>query len=291
MVREVARCGGFRAAAQKLRLSQSAVSTRIAEAEQRLGVELFDRKRHGARLTPSGRRFLDQAGRLIEMRDQIAASLLPSSGFAGTIRIGVSESIVHSLLPGMLSRVRSAFPDARLELSVELSPVLAKRLVDDGVDVAILVRQLVPAGAVAVPIYSSDLGWFASPRMTLPEGVLSPRELVQFPIVTFLRGSMPFIEVERVFIDPNLPTPLLHGCASLSTMIHLITDGFGLGLLPVSLAQPEVESGRLVRLNTSPNTRIGKLEFAFSYLSARDSRQMERIRECAEAAAYEYGSK
>ncbi len=150
IVREVARCGGFRAAAQKLRLSQSAVSTRIAETEQRLGIELFDRKRHGARLTPIGRRFLDQAERLIEMRDQIVTSLLPSSGFAGTIRIGVAESIVHTLLPNMLGKIRDVFPDARLELSVDLSPVLARRLVDDDIDVAILVSQLVPAGAIEV---------------------------------------------------------------------------------------------------------------------------------------------
>lgn len=288
MVREVARCGGFRAAAQKLRLSQSAVSTRIAEAEQRLGIELFDRKRHGARLTPIGRRFLDQAERLIEMRDQIAASLLPSSGFAGTLRIGVAESIVHTLLPSMLGKVRDVFPDARLELSVDLSPVLAKRLMDDDIDVAILVSKLVPAGAIAVPIYSCDLGWFASPSMILPSGVLSPKELVQFPIVTFLKGSLPFIEVERIFADPNLPSPLLHGCASLSTMIHLVTDGFGIGLLPASLARQAVGGDRLIPLKTSPQAKVGRLEFAFSHLSARNSSQMERIRECAEAAALEY---
>ncbi len=291
IVREVARCGGFRAAAQKLRLSQSAVSTRIAETEQRLGIELFDRKRHGARLTPIGRRFLDQAERLIEMRDQIVTSLLPSSGFAGTIRIGVAESIVHTLLPNMLGKIRDVFPDARLELSVDLSPVLARRLVDDDIDVAILVSQLVPAGAIEVPVYSCDLGWFASPSMTLPAGVLSPKELAQFPIVTFLKGSLPFIEVERIFSDPNLPSPLLHGCASLSTMIHLVTDGFGIGLFPASLARPAVDSGLLVPLKTSSKAKVGRLEFAFSHMGARNSSQMERIRECAEAVALEYRSK
>jgi len=291
IVREVARCGGFRAAAQKLRLSQSAVSTRVSETEQRLGVELFDRKRHGARLTPIGRRFLDQAERLIEMRDQIAASLLPSSGFAGTIRIGVAESIVHTLLPNMLSRISDMFPDARLELSVDLSPVLARRLMDDDIDIAILVSQLVPVGAIDVPIYNCDLGWYASPSMTLPNGVLSPRELAQFPIVTFLKGSLPYVEVERIFSDPNLPSPLLHGCASLSTMMHLVIDSFGIGLLPASFAAPAVASGALVPLKTSPGAKIDRLEFSFSHLRARNSNQMEQIRLCAEAAATEFRSR
>jgi len=291
IVREVARCGGFRAAAQKLRLSQSAVSTRVSETEQRLGVELFDRKRHGARLTPIGRRFLDQAERLIDMRDQIASSLLPSSGFAGTIRIGVAESIVHTLLPTMLGKIREVFPDARLELSVDLSPVLARRLTDDDIDAAIMVSQLVPIGAIEVPVYSCDLAWFASPSINLPKGVLTPKELAQFSIVTFLKGSLPYIEVERIFADPNLPSPLLHGCASLSTMIHLVSDGFGIGLLPDSLALPAVRAGRLVPLNTSPQARVSRLEFAFTYLGARNSRQMEQVRECAQLAADDYRSK
>ena len=287
IVREVARCGGFRAAAQKLRLSQSAVSTRISDTEERLGVELFDRRRHGARLTAIGRRFLDQAERLIEMRDQIVSGLLPSSGFAGTIRIGVAESIVHTLLPSILGKIKNVLPEARLELSVDLSPVLAKRLVDDDIDVAILVSQLVPVGAVEVPVYACDLAWFASPSMTLVEGVLSPVELVQYPIATFLKGSLPYIEVERIFSDPNLPSPLLYGCASLSTMIHLVSGGYGIGLLPVSLAKPAMDSGLIIPLSTTPNARARRLEFAFSHLVTRKNAQMEQIRQCAVAAAEE----
>jgi DNA-binding transcriptional LysR family regulator len=175
IIREVVRCGGFRAAAQKLRLSQSAVSTRVSEAEQRIGVELLDRKRHGARLTPLGRRFLDQAERLLEMRDQIASSLHPSSGFAGTIRIGAAESIVHILLPDMLRGIRNVFPDARLELSVDLSPVLARRLSAGGRDqhAAVLLRT----GLVRVllndsPHASADTGGTgAAFDRHLPQGV------------------------------------------------------------------------------------------------------------------------
>jgi DNA-binding transcriptional LysR family regulator len=290
IIREVVRCGGFRAAAQKLRLSQSAVSTRVSEAEQRIGVELLDRKRHGARLTPLGRRFLDQAERLLEMRDQIASSLHPSSGFAGTIRIGAAESIVHILLPDMLRGIRNVFPDARLELSVDLSPVLSRRLSAEEIDVAILVSQLVPAGEINMPLFSCELDWFASSSMTLPTHPLTLEELAQHSIVTFLKGSIPYIEVERVFADPTLPSPLLSGCASVATMIHLVSDGFGIGLLPSLLAQSAVEAGRIVRLRTTPQARVRTLEFSFACLSRRNSRQMEQIRECAQKAALIYGS-
>ena len=69
IVQSVVEHGGFRAAAARLRLSQSAVSARVAALEERLGMELLDRRKRRGRLTPAGRSFLEQAARLTEMRD------------------------------------------------------------------------------------------------------------------------------------------------------------------------------------------------------------------------------
>jgi DNA-binding transcriptional LysR family regulator len=74
-------------------------------------------------------------------------------------------------------------------------------------------------------------------------------------------------------------------------MIHLVSDSFGIGLLPVSFASPSVASGLLTPLKTSPGAKVDRLEFSFSHLRARNSRQMEQIRECAEAAAEEFRSR
>jgi DNA-binding transcriptional LysR family regulator len=288
IVREVFNSGGFRAAAQKLKLSQSVVSERIADVESRLGFTIFVRERRGARLTPQGRRFLDQASRLMGLRDQIAASLHPISGFAGTLRIGVAETIVHTWLPMMLKKIRVAFPNAQLELSVDTSPILAQQLLDDDIDIAILVRQSLPTGIVVVPIYACKLDWFAAGGYPVPARPLSLNDLAESPIITFPKDTVPFREVKRLFANPDLPVPLIHGCASLATILHLVRDGFGIGLLPVPMAANDISVGRLAPVQTTSEAQISDLEFAFCYGATQEHTTMEQVRQAALSAVKAY---
>ncbi|WP_457093895.1 LysR family transcriptional regulator [Microvirga sp. P5_D2] len=288
IVQEVFNCRGFRAAAHKLRLSQSVVSARIADVESRLGITIFVRERRGARLTPQGRLFLDQASRLKGLRDQIAANLYSVQGFAGTLRIGVSETIVHTWLPIMLKKIRIALPNAQLELSVDTSPVLAQQLLDDHIDIAILMRQSLPTGMVVIPIYTCKLDWFAAAGCPVLARPLALNDLAQSPIITFPKDTVPFREVKRLFANPDLPVPLIHGCASLATILHLVRDGFGIGLLPVPMAGNDVKAGLLRPLKTTSEVQISDLEFALCYGSMQEHSTMKQVREAALSAVEAY---
>ena len=284
VVRAVVRCGGFRAAGQRLNLTQSAVSARVSGLEARLGIEIFDRTRRGARLTSQGRAFLEQAERLVAMRDAIAGSFSGHDGLVGTVRIGVSETIVHTWLAGMLTRLAEAQPMMRIELSVDTSPVLAQKLLDDEIDVAVMMQALVPDAALATPLYTCPLAFFAAPSLALPDEALDPDALARHPIITFSRGTLPYAELERRLPQAGLPTPLLHACASLSTTLHLARAGFGIGLLPAPMARADEGTGSLRRVETTDGARMADLVFAFAHLPARDARMIARLREAAEAA-------
>ncbi|MGJ3265614.1 MAG: LysR family transcriptional regulator [Salinarimonas sp.] len=288
VVREVVRCGGFRAAATRLNLTQSAISARVSALEERLSITIFDRKRRGARLTPQGRAFLDQAGRLVTLRDAIAESFAPGAGFVGTLRIGVAETIVHTWLAGMLTRVRDALPRIRIELSVETSPILARRLLDDAIDVAVLMEPLAPETARATPLYTCRLDWFAAPGLALPAEPLDLAALAAHPIITFARGTIPYAELERRLPIDGLPPPLLHACASLSTTLHLARDGFGIGLLPAPMAAGDLAAGTLRRVGTTPAARLPDLAFAFAHLPRQSSAAMQALIEAARTAVGDF---
>ena len=285
IVCEVVRCGGFRAAASKLNLTQSAISARVSGVEDRLGIAIFDRKRRGARLTPQGRAFLDHATRLVTMRNQIVASIAPEAGFVGTIRIGVAETIVHTWLARMLTRLRDMLPDMRLELSVDTSPILAAKLLDDELDVAVMMSLLAPASAVITPVFTCPLAWFASPALDLPDAPLSSTDLARFPIITFSKGTLPYAELERKLPLQGLPPPLLHACASLSTTLHLTRDGFGIGLLPAPMAAHDEAAGRLRRVATDEDAAMTDLSFAFVHLPDQDANVMALLMNAAQEAA------
>lgn len=287
VVREVVRCGGFRAAATRLNLTQSAISARVGALEQRLGIVVFDRKRRGARLTPQGRAFLEQASRLVGLRDAIAGSFQAGSGFVGTIRIGVAETIVHTWLAGMLTRARAALPRTRLELSVETSPLLAAKLREDEIDVAVMMASLVPEGAVATPIYSCRLDWYAAPSLALAGEPLDLDGLAAHPIITFSRNTLPYEELERRLPLHVSPPPLLHACASLSTTLHLARDGFGIGLIPAPMAAGDLAAGTLRRVQTRAGARMSDLAFSFAHAPRQDPAVMRALGDAARAAVAE----
>ena len=237
ILRAIVRAEGFRAAAARTGVSQSAISNRVAALERRLGVKLFDRVGRGVRLTAAGRHLLDESARLIEVRDRVARELAGTEGLAGTVRIGVAETIVHTRLPALLGALGEAHPAVRFELTVDTSAELARRLGEDAVDVAVLLEDAVPGDAAREALRPIEVGWYASAARPAPDAPLSLERLAGESIVTFPSTTTPYRRLARLFADLDRP-PLLHGSASLSTVRHLVAQGFGIGILPRAMVEP-----------------------------------------------------
>ncbi len=272
IVQAVVRAGGFRAAAQRYGLAQSAISSRIATLEKRLGIRLFDRVGRQVRLSPAGRRFLEEAERLVRNRDRIVQELTEASGLGGTVRIGVAESIVHTILSPMLNRLRQDHSHVRFELSVDTSDQLARNLVEDQLDIAIMMRELQPRGAVAAPLRPIKLGWYASSKMTEPAAPLTLEELAKHPIVTFPKGTPPYSQIERLFSSSDFEAPVMHGSASLSTVLHLVADQFGIGVLPQRIATSHQfgAAEHIRQLPVEPAAKAQDLNFVVAYFAERN---------------------
>ncbi|MEM7567194.1 MAG: LysR family transcriptional regulator [Pseudomonadota bacterium] len=260
MMREVARSGGFRAAAQALELSQSAVSNRIATLERKLGVLLFDRSKRQVRLTAEGRRFLEEIERLVALRDQIAESFAGKDHSRATLRLGVAETVVHTRMAAIVKALQDAAPGLRIELAVDTSARLAEKLVADELDVAALMKQFMPPSAVGVSVGRFELDWYAAPTLGL-SGRMGVADIAAHPIVTFSKETLPFREVERLFARPDIPVPLLHGSASLATVMNLVADGVGIGTLPRAIARDAVAAGRIGALDVEDEAVLSPLQF------------------------------
>lgn len=281
IVQDVVRAGGFRAAAQKYGLSQSAISTRVAALEKRLGVQLFDRVNRQVRLTAAGRRFMEEAARLLVARDRVVQNLTATAGLSGTVRIGVAESIVHTILSAMLNHLKKQHGNVRFELSVDTSEGLGARLLGDEIDVAILLRDSLPETADSTPLSPIALGWYRAQDMKLPSHPLSLAELACYPIITFLKATPPHREVERLLAAPNIPAPELHGSASLSSVRYLVADGFGIGVLPVRMAETDTLGAALRPIDVVEEARISALQFVVAYLPDRNRAIGETVTQAA----------
>jgi DNA-binding transcriptional LysR family regulator len=234
-------------AAEKLFITQSAMSARIAALEQELGTVLVDRRDRQFRLTFAGQRFLKHASRLLELQREIKREMGGEAPPEVQMRIGAIESVLHSWLIPWVEHLRLEFPALELELSVETTPVLI---------------ELVRRGAL-------DIVFTASPANA--EGV---RSKALPPMEMMLPGQCRRLHRKRLwrmadFADagtddvpawlgaaPGAGGPVLkaagvqprkvHAISSISAMVQLVQGGFGVATLPHRAVQ---------RLMTFPNLK------------------------------------
>src|SRR5882724_7000709 len=113
----------FGHAADRLHVSQPALSKRIRALEEKIGGPLLIRNRRGVSLTPAGTLFYKESRRLIRDLDiALEAARAATSGELGKLRLGVGISTVHSLVPRALLKFREARPGVEIEVADMSTP-------------------------------------------------------------------------------------------------------------------------------------------------------------------------
>src|SRR5215475_13215562 len=130
----VARLNSITRAAEKLCLSQSAVSNRIAALEQELGTILLDRRHQDFRLTTAGARFLNYADRLLELHIELKNELGAPEQQPFSLRVGGIETVLHTWLIPMLNRLKRVMPKVEFDLTIEMTPALNEQIRRGGLD-------------------------------------------------------------------------------------------------------------------------------------------------------------
>jgi DNA-binding transcriptional LysR family regulator len=225
-------------AAEKLFVTQSALSSRIAALEAELGVLLLDRRDKQFRLTLAGTRFQRHAERLLNLQRDIKAEFGSGAGGTTTLRIGVIESVLHSWLIPWVQALRSEHPALELELTVETTPVLLDHLRRGAADVVV---AALPADGHAVRtralepmpmVFTGQAARHGKRRWTLAE-LCGHDELL-----TFQRGSQPHVALLDVCRKAGVEAPRVHTISSISAMVQLVEGGFGVATLPQAAVAP-----------------------------------------------------
>lgn len=134
----VAELLNFSAAAEKLRLSQSAVSRQVQLMEEELGIQLFDRVGRKVLLTTAGRDLLERSYAVQkEMSSLTARATELASGIGGIIRIGATPQTLESLISLMLPQFQQKHPEARISLTEDGSARLAQAVERGDIDLAV----------------------------------------------------------------------------------------------------------------------------------------------------------
>lgn len=139
---EVATTGSFTRAAEKLYLSQPAVTQQVRALEVELGFPLLDRLGRRVRLTPAGEALLPYALRLMALLEEGFSAAREAAGRAAqTLRLGAGDTVATYVLPDLIRVFHAERPEASLRLVVGNSDRLLDAVLENEVELAIWARQ------------------------------------------------------------------------------------------------------------------------------------------------------
>ncbi len=237
-------------AAEKLYLTQSAMSARVAALEEELGVLLLDRRDKQFRLTVAGTRFVSYAQKLLELQREVKAEMGSGLTMSASLRIGAIESVLHSWLIPWIEKLRVEQPGLELELTVETTPVLMDQVQRGAQDI---VFAALPSGGegVRTKALQSMPMCFVGQAVMHRKRAYTLTELSKGELLTFQRGSQPHVALLDALRQAKVENKRVHTISSISAMAQLVQGGFGVATLPLAAAERlvDVQGLRVLKCN------------------------------------------
>ena len=219
-------------AAEKLFVTQSALSSRIAALETELGVLLLDRRDKQFRLSTAGARFARHAERLLNLQREIKAELGGSTERPMALRIGVIESVLHSWLIEWLQALRRDHPALELALTVETTPVLLDHMRRGAADLVLAALPADGDGVHTRALAPMPMVFVGQRSRHGRKAHTLAQIAAQDELLTFQRGSQPHVALLDLCRKQGLEAPRVHTISSISAMVQLVEQGFGVATLP-----------------------------------------------------------
>jgi DNA-binding transcriptional LysR family regulator len=229
----------FGRAADRLHITQPALTKRLHSLEATIGASLFQRDRTGTVLTPVGRSLLGDATRLISDADAFhVRARRVAQGAQGKLDVGFGLSTID-MAPRMVGQFQRAFPDVAVSLDDFSSSEQADRLLDGRLDVG-FVRLPVGSSRLTSRVLATDrLALAYSPLFFDLDGAAVPQGIVDAGFV-FLhphRGPGLASQINRWCKAVGFEPRIIQVASDIQTVLALVAAGVGLSIVPLQATQ------------------------------------------------------
>jgi DNA-binding transcriptional LysR family regulator len=243
----VARTLHFGHAADGLGMTQPPLSQSIMALERELGAPLFARTKRSVALTPFGVQWLTHVQTVLDGMNalpEIAKRLL--DGTAGHLAISFVSTADYSILPMLVRRYGSLFPNVEISLTEATSDVQIAALLEGRGHVGLIIpppNAAIPKLLSYRPLVTEPLiaavpdSWIADGRLSVSVDRLSPEAVVGAPLILFPRPSAPAFHdlVTGYYAAHGGQARIVQEAIQMQTIISLVSAGMGIALVPASL--------------------------------------------------------
>src|SRR6267143_1167244 len=276
----VAETGSFSRAAEQSHVSQPSLSQQILKLEDELGARLFDRLGRSVRLTELGKTFLPRAHSVLRELEAAKGDVVEGKEFiGGPVTVGVIPTVAPYFLPSRLTTFSRKFPQVRLTVVEEITPVLLGRLRAGTIDVGILALPLRGHEFDSVPLLTERL-FAALPKKhklnSRPS--LSLKDLRAEPFL-LLRDGHCFRDTAVAACDrARLHPQIVFESGQFSSLLSMVGAGMGVSIVP-EMAIEKQSQCRYTRIADDQAVRtIGTVVLRGRYLTRAHSAFLAHLR-------------
>lgn len=265
--------GSFSRAAERLHLTQSALSRSLQTLEDELGARLIDRAGKRSTLTPLGEAVLARARRItLEAAEIQRSAELLRQGEAGTIRVGLGSGPGALLMTPLLTHVAAHYPQVRVAIARGSTELQVAQLRQRELDALVVdARRISYASDLVIEPLTELRGGFVS-RAGHPLAQLASvsfAQLMAYPVATTPLSD----EVARMLVahygpgaDPARMAALV--CEDVGSLLDAVAETDAVFLGVIAAARSGIEAGRLAELRMAPPL-AGGARFAYVRLAGR----------------------
>ena len=247
--KKVSETNSMSRAAEKLRITQPAISKQIKALEDELGERLFDRIGKKVYLTRTGEVLYSHADRILRSVEEAKIAVKDMSAeCSGELIIGTSDHISIHRLPDVLKSYISAFPNVDLKLRCHRSETILELVNRNLVDLGVITLPHALARLVSKTIWKDPMSLvFLKNHPLATLRVIRLKDVAKYGMILPEPGTATRKMIDLAFSQKGLSPNVTMEVAYLETIKSLVKVGLGISILPDKAVDSEVKSGALVK--------------------------------------------
>lgn len=277
----VAESGSFRAAADRLGMSQPAVSVRIQRLESLVGLRLFSRSTRRVLLTDAGDRLLHQASKTVHDLQRLMRDFQDEAELkVGRVVIGASQTLSAAVLPQVIREFMASHPNVRVQMDDVRWGNAPDGLLGGGIDLAFAAVDSASLAVHCEPLFKEELVVVVDASTRLPvRPTMRLEELAELPFITVRPRTPVSGQLRQALAAAGREFVTVFEANSVLALVGMVRAGVGLAVvsrpmlsLVASLVEIKVEGlslHREVGLMTVPGRTLSPAAEAFAAVARR----------------------
>ena len=245
----IAEAKTFTAGARQVNITQAAISMQIRQLEDSVGLPLFTRTPRRVILTEAGEMLLGRARRILREHDAAVAEIAEIAGAEhGRLRIGsASAMFATAQLPGILERLKKAFPNAEITVSSGTSQILVDKIQHGDIDIAFVSLPVETSNILTDLLFSDEIVAIANPQHPLAkEKYISAAQLAGEQLILGEKGGNTRRMIDDFFAAANVRPNVVMELSRQEAINKMVENKMGVGIAGAKNVSAEIREKRLV---------------------------------------------